>query len=500
MVMFKRSGVQKICVVACIAVVSVVVTSLVAVSSTAIPKLRVVIFGGGPTRESNQVAIENNVKWMTSILPEWATNFVMFGDGTTTEPTVQISPLRTKGHVALSYLFGDGPTDVENDTPIAYRKSSLTRVDAPSKRSSIATEFDTMGTAKGNTPVFLYFTGHGSRGATGFDTNRYDLWQEPGITPAELVAELRKLPKSTPVTLLMVQCFSGAFANVIFDDADVTKELLDRKVCGFFAATPDRVAAGCTPELNEAEYRDFSSTFLAALTGKDRVGRSVMMPDYNKNGWVGFEEAYLYSLIEDPSIDVPVVTSDAFLRKFIPVEDDTEVVSTPWADVLKWASQTQRIALTGISDKIGGDALKDNRLEAALLEFRRRGRQGDGRMSVPASVEAAMSGWRTKLLRLFPGLEDGGNSERSRIGRGRAVQYLNTNPEELEQVLSAVKGVQDAQNVAEEDAVRGARWIRLLRLGKSVILEHRMREGKNRDTIKKFEALKKLESGNPLRP
>ncbi|MFM7188947.1 MAG: hypothetical protein ACKO14_14150, partial [Armatimonadota bacterium] len=243
------------------------------------------------------------------------------------------------------------------------------------------------------------------------------------------------------------------------------------------------------------------STFLAALTGLDSVGREVKMPDYNGNGWTGFDEAFYFSLIEDPSIDVPVVTSDAFLRRYVPVSDDNEIVETPWTDVLKWANPGQRAALIGVSERIGGDALSDKRLEVALSEFRRRGRQGDAQAVYPTELREEMSKAIAQLNSQFPNISrrSGGDASLSRIERGRAVQYLLANPELLDSYLKICDKVDAVQDMAEADVVRGARWIRLLRLGKSVVLEHRLREGKNRGLIRRFEALRKLESGNPLR-
>ena len=37
--------------------------------------------------------------------------------------------------------------------------------------------------------------------------------------------------------------------------------------------------------------------------------------DYNHDGRVGMDEAFAYSLIHDTSIDVPVCTSDIYLRQ-----------------------------------------------------------------------------------------------------------------------------------------------------------------------------------------
>ena len=131
----------------------------------------------------------------------------------------------------------------------------------------------------------------------------------------ELAAHIATLPPEVPVTLVMVQCFAGAFGNLVFTGGDPKAAAVEREIAGFFAATREREAAGCTPEVNEAEYHDFTSYFFAALTGRDRVGRAVTGADYNQDGKVGMDEAYTYSLIHDVSIDVPVCTSDVYLRE-----------------------------------------------------------------------------------------------------------------------------------------------------------------------------------------
>ena len=37
----------------------------------------------------------------------------------------------------------------------------------------------------------------------------------------------------------------------------------------------DRPAAGCTPDINEANYAEYSSYFIAALSGIDRLGQTI---------------------------------------------------------------------------------------------------------------------------------------------------------------------------------------------------------------------------------
>src|SRR5262249_52445837 len=161
------------------------------------------------------------------------------------------------------------------------------------------------------------------------------------LSVRELARHIARLPASTPVTLVMVQCFSGAFGNVIFEGGDPQGQWTGRDIAGFFAAVNDRMAAGCTSAINETEYHDFTSYFFAALTGRDRVGRRVTGADYNGDGRVGMDEAYCYTLANDQSIDVPICTSDVFLRRFVS-HNDRELFRTLYRDVRAWATPAQR--------------------------------------------------------------------------------------------------------------------------------------------------------------
>jgi hypothetical protein len=92
----------------------------------------------------------------------------------------------------------------------------------------------------------------------------------------------------------------GRVRNVLFEGGDPKGALTERPLCGFFAATRERMAAGCTPEVNEAEYHDFTSYFFAALSGRDRTGKAVPAPDYDKDGSVGMHEAFAYATSTSP--------------------------------------------------------------------------------------------------------------------------------------------------------------------------------------------------------
>ena len=310
---------------------------------------RTLIVGGGPDQEHNQVAIESNVRYLGRIIPSGSPTRVLFTDGNPDSKNIQCQ--------------GD-------DSKVFYKKTDIERIDGPSEISSIKKELSSISADVANTPeapVLLYFTGHGSPNQSSkFNNNAFDLWNSHAFTVRDFADSLKNFPKTTPITLVMVECFSGSFGNLLFQDGDVANPLADLNLCGFFASVAMRPAAGCTAELKEANYRDFTSYFFAALSGTDRLGNTVSGADYNHDGVVGMNEAFAYTLIHDDSIDTPVCTSDVFLRKFI-VAEDAKVMETSYASVLKWASPAQLAALTSLSDAI--KAQGDDRIQLAYDEF-----------------------------------------------------------------------------------------------------------------------------------
>ncbi len=312
---------------------------------------RTLIVGGGPDTEHNQAAIESNVRYVTRLLPPG-------------------SPIRT--------LFTDGNPQSKNilcedaDSKTYYRTPEIPHIDGPAELGHVKSELSNIASDMSTNPngsVLLYFTGHGSPNPESqFDNNYYDLWDHKELRVTTLASSLKSFPKKTPIALVMVECFSGAFGNILFADGDPKAGLADLDICGFYASVAQRTAAGCTPEINEANYRDFTGYFFAALSGVDRMGKQVSGADYNHDGKVGMNEAFAYSLIHDDSIDTPVCTSDVFLRHYITTKD-LDVVQTPYAEIQSWASPAQLAALTALSKSV--DLRGEDRLAVAYQEFRR---------------------------------------------------------------------------------------------------------------------------------
>ena len=345
----------------------------------------------------------------------------------------------------------------------------------------------------------------------------YDLWEEgrnaqpngrSALTVRDLSHQIARLPNDVPVTLVMVQCFSGAFANLIFDNGDPKGDLAKRDICGFFATVPNRVAAGCTSAVNEAEYRDFTSFFFAALTGRDRLGKRVTGADYNGDGRVGMDEAYCYTLIHDDSIDAPVCTSDVFLRKFVPVTpaEEQALFQTSYRDARQWATIPQRVALDALSEKLklGGNS----RLSAAYAQFnatlnqagQNRRQLGDYR-AARDRFRAIQSDNKSMLLRQFPNLKLSDPAAR-REARLAAIAQLTREADQgkWKDLLDADAAVDKAERDMEAEEIAGSQIIRFVRLAKSVILAHRLNEGHEAGLKERYARLIASESRTLLPP
>lgn len=313
--------------------------------------LRALIVGGGPDKAHNQVAIESNVRYVGRLLPQSSQYRVLFTDGNLASENVQF---RASNRV------------------LAYRAPDLPRLDAAAVLPTVHAELTAVADDARRHPgsdVFLYFTGHGSPDRRSLHANNwFSLWAGGRFTVTELARSLKTFPSGTPITLVMVQCFSGAFGNALFEGGDPAGALIEQHVAGFFAAVPERVAAGCTPAIDEAEYKDFTGYFFAALTGRDRMGRPVSGADYDHDSRVGMDEAFAWTLVNDDSIDTPVCTSDTFLRRFVKTPD-SEIVQMSYKALTSWATPAQRAALEGLSAALS--LAGDDRVRVAFDRFGR---------------------------------------------------------------------------------------------------------------------------------
>jgi len=314
--------------------------------------------GGGYSSTGNQVSLEKNVQFFERLLVEQGLaavpHDIFFSDGDSPRRDVQYYDPEfkvPKVNQLLARIHGteDGLSD-------RYRTHALKNVRGASSRENLQRWFQEIGgKLQSGDRLLIYLTGHGGRGKP-IENPHFYLWNGERMSVREFVAELDKLPAGVSVVTVMVQCYSGGFANIVFNKGDDEKGLATAARCGFFSTVRDRVAAGCTPDIAEEDYHEYSTYFWAALGGKTRLGVPIEKPDYDGDGRVSFVEAHAYALLNSPTIDISVKTSDVFLRAYSTLKaGDNEALltlETPYNELLAVAEPVERAVIEGLSSQL----------------------------------------------------------------------------------------------------------------------------------------------------
>ena len=467
--------------------------------------LRVVIVGGGPTLEYNQAAIESNVRYVNKLLPPDAIRTTLFADGNPGKETVLIEDKPANpliGDRLLDLAFYD--PDKTDDAVSHYRKPNLgAKLDSAATPLALTNLFLDLGRELTNAPkpLFLYFTGHGSAGDRSYANNVYNMWGDTAFSTRKLAQQMAHLPENVPVTLVMVQCHSGGFANLLYEGGLPDGKPIARDFAGFFASEPDRVAAGCTAETDEAEYRDFTSYFFAALTGRDRLGRPVTGADYNGDGRVGMDEAFCYTLANDRSIDTPVCASAFFLRRFAPLTEK-ELDATPFRSVRTWATAAQRYALDALAKSLHRETGEDRLRKAADdLGSEAAAAPGPSRRERKRVLDELRTEAQRYLLARWPDLRDPALPD-FELARTQAARYLKENAgnAKWKALLAANDALLRSDAADEAQEIVEAHLLRFVALGHSIIRAHHLRQSANTAIKVRFERLVQAEAGSPLPP
>lgn len=301
------------------------------------PAFLVVAGGGAPSY--NEIALEKNVRYFQRTLAHLgesiSTATVFFANGNDGQATIRyLDPLgRERFKVP----------DIEHLTGAATRENVQTWL-ATYPQSDQGRE---------NCPAFMYFTGHGALNSANDDNNAMILWEEAFWSVQDLAATLDQWPADVPFVTMMAQCYSGSFANVIYEGGDPAQPIALQSRCGFFATVKTRPSVGCTPLVNEADYRDYSSSFFAGLSGRDRVGAPVESADYDQNGAVSYAEAHAFAKVDGETSDWPISTSEAWLQRQATAADEARILNLPMRDVLAGARPEQQFVIVALSTQLG---------------------------------------------------------------------------------------------------------------------------------------------------
>jgi hypothetical protein len=472
--------------------------------------LRALIVSGGPTPSYNQYAIESNARYLEKLTARAASQRILFADGSKISRTISALEARpdARERAVFAWIF---ETDDDSQRE-SQRAATLGRIDGPSTRQSVVQQVQKLaGDSKPGSRALLYFTGHGSAGQKpraalfgprtqdDYENTTYALWNGDDFSTRDLGAALANWPAQVPLVLVMVQCHAGGFANLVFQGGDPKNPVWNRDFCGFFASTGERQASGCTSQVDETDYQDFTTHFFAALSGISRGGQAVRGADYDANGAVSLLEAFAWTNLQDNSIDVPVCTSDAYLRSVFPQNSVENWQKVPYSQLLESAAPWQKAMLNGLSKVVGlsGEA----RIEAALAAHSRVAARAQREESVwPASVdrratENRVSALQSALKAQFSGLNSPRRSPAFAKAKALALKWLAARPAEVEPLHRALKAWEAAQ---ETDAAREAMLWRFVRAARTVVLQKRLAVEGTAAQKATFARLRASESRNPL--
>jgi len=298
------------------------------------------VVAGGGAPSYNEIALEKNVLYFQRTLQAMgydpAAANVFFANGNSGEATIRY--LDPQGQIRFKVP----------EIPHLLGASTFANLQTWVRETVTASPASTR-------PLFFYFTGHGTRNERNLNNNYMMLWGDQRVSVQDLAQTFDQFPSDTPIVSMMAQCYSGSFANLIYADGQPSQGLADQDRCGFFATLRTLPSVGCTPEVNEADYRDYSSSFFAGLSGIDRIGNPVASADYNQDGRVAYAEAHAYAKVDGETTDLPVSTLEVWLQERATLPLQEEILSQPMQTLLTTARPEQRHVVEGLARELGLD-------------------------------------------------------------------------------------------------------------------------------------------------
>jgi hypothetical protein len=463
--------------------------------------------GGGYSPEGNQASLEKNVLFFQRLLKEQ--NFspqlhtVYFADGQATGKDLQIRDLGAipKANRLMAEFFG-----TERDLGMGYRNHEVTGVRDSTNPANIRRWFRDIGpTMQRGDRLVLYVTAHGEESADRDNPHNtaISLWNSQRLPVTDAVELLDQLPDGVSVVAIMVQCYTGGFARFIYNNGDPDKGLSKQQRCGFFATVHDRVAAGCTPEVDEATYVEYSTYFWEALGGRTRTGKPIVPPDYDRDGVVSFDEAHAYTVLTADTIDLPLKTSGEFLSlesQFADEEHPQLLPENAPFDVIRaLATPSERAILDSLSVQL--DLEGNHRIEVAE-EQSRASRRGSRRRQRGRS-----SGQRASRLRdvIADDLEKRW-PELSNVLNPGAIELLTTRSQEFVQAVEQHPSFRQYRELVEIEArrpdpqKRRVKFERFVRTTEDVILRENLKRLGDSKRIAQYEAIVAAESTSFRKP
>lgn len=477
---------------------SLVACFILTATATSFGSDHFLVIGGGYSPSGNQASLEKNVLLFQRVLSDVKLDqspvSVYFADGNAEGKDLEVLDRDSipKANRLMAEFFGS-----QTNLGLAYRNHNVPKVSGAANPTNVRKWFLQNGKRmKSGDRLIVYVTAHGS--ASRDRNNAYDTtiatWNKTAIKVSAFVKMLDELPTGVEVAVVMVQCHAGGFARFIFQDADPDKGLSKQKRVGFFATVHDRPAAGCTSEVDEASYVEYSTYFWAALSGKDRLGQPIEAPDYNKDGTISFDEAHAYTLITADTIDLPIKTSGEFLKihgkfgKSGKSDSDLLPDDSPYDVVLGFATASDKAVLEGLSAqlKLAGN----DRVVAAYKASRKTTSRSRTRRPETAA---------SKLKRTIAADIKKRWPQVSNLANPVSVDLMTNRGDEFIAAIEGHKDYRKYRKLADEAPVSTqktrVKYERFLRVFDNVIYAENLKRGGDADKLAEYQAIVAAESG-----
>jgi hypothetical protein len=393
---------------------------LTVAAAPAMAETRVSLIGGGNTVDNSQVQIESNVGWLQTIFRERdIESRTYFGAGNTGESDV-------------AYLLRPDEPDA------GYRPHQLPHVSGSTRAPELtaALRRDLASLPAGDDALVI-FNGHGGIDHTDTRNNYLKLWGDGRMTVSDLESLLDAAPSGARVRFVMAQCYSGAFAGLIYDDPQTATGFQGNR-CGFMSEAADRLAEGCGLSLEETEFRDYTTYFFAALAGRTRAGQPIEpgAVDRDRDETVSFRESHFYALLNAHSADLSRSTSEQYLEDW-----------GPW--YLRWVSPAENRSSIywSLAEELAERYGWETRPTALALlrgQYARAVDEADARRMLAVRELNAMEGEPARE----PGRLAAGGGDQELAERRRAVEAARRESREASRMLTQVEKVYRLRELA----------------------------------------------------
>ncbi len=487
--------------------------------------------GGGYSPQGNQASLEANVLFFQRLLSKSETSAahkVYFADGFDGGHDLQVLQRRASklapATQALSDIFR-----LNSSEAIIYRNHQVPNISGGLRANDIREGLNAIGSQlSAGDRLFVYVTAHGgsAKGSNDSRNTSISCWGNKPLKMTEFSSWLDELPEDVTVVSVMAQCYCGGFANTVFEAGDADEGFAKNIRCGFFAQQHDLPAAGCRPDVENDE--EYSSYFWGAFLGQSRTGKAVGNIDCNNDRRISLAEAHAYAVVASETIDIPLRTSDAILRRYSRIagyempggapsrgdeseEDDFDLDARLAADA-KLASLSGNIydiaargrpdqtrIIVGLSEKLGIPLSSDvaevtKRYETQRTEFRNM-RRSSWRRSRGSSSRRKI---QETVIEKWPELEDPKQWKNSDLLQADKQDAFLAELEQLDGYADFLKGNDDralAREAANEAELRQVKFRRLIQQLESVVLSQNLAAVADADIVSRYQAIVAAEEG-----